>query len=53
MTTLEIVQCPDGHLCHAVYSIGPVIADDPEQVWLSGIVQGWCPKYAHFWFHKS
>ncbi|TEB36772.1 hypothetical protein FA13DRAFT_1893563 [Coprinellus micaceus] len=44
MTTPEIVQCPDGHLRRAVYSIGPVIADYPEQVWLSGIVQGWCPK---------
>ncbi|TEB28410.1 hypothetical protein FA13DRAFT_1711732 [Coprinellus micaceus] len=37
-------SCPDGHLRRAVYSIGPVIADYPEQVWLSGIVQGWCPK---------
>ncbi|TEB19315.1 hypothetical protein FA13DRAFT_1821107 [Coprinellus micaceus] len=44
MTTPEIVQCPDGHLRRAVYSIGPVIADYPEQVRLSSIVQGWCPK---------
>ncbi|KAH6869449.1 hypothetical protein BKA70DRAFT_1379649 [Coprinopsis sp. MPI-PUGE-AT-0042] len=44
MSTPEVVRCPDGHFCHAVYSIGPVIADYPEQVWLSGIVQGWCPK---------
>ncbi|TFK17359.1 hypothetical protein FA15DRAFT_683552 [Coprinopsis marcescibilis] len=44
MTTPEILQCPDGHLRHSVYSIGPVIADYPEQVWLATIVQGWCPK---------
>jgi Plavaka transposase len=44
MTVPEVVRCPDGHFRRAVYSIGPVIADYPEQVWLSGIVQGWCPK---------
>ncbi|KAH6868892.1 hypothetical protein BKA70DRAFT_1211207 [Coprinopsis sp. MPI-PUGE-AT-0042] len=44
MTAPEVVRCPDGHFRRAVYSIGPVIADYPEQVWLSGIVQGWCPK---------
>ncbi|KAF5338761.1 hypothetical protein D9611_013338 [Ephemerocybe angulata] len=44
MSSPEIVRCPDGHFRRAVYSIGPVIADYPEQVWLSGIVQGWCPK---------
>lgn len=45
MTTPEVVRCPDGHFRRAVYAIGPVIADYPEQVWLSGIVQNWCPKY--------
>ncbi|KAH6904373.1 hypothetical protein BKA70DRAFT_1193076 [Coprinopsis sp. MPI-PUGE-AT-0042] len=44
MNTPEVVRCPDGHFRRAIYSIGPVIADYPEQVWLSGIVQGWCPK---------
>lgn len=44
MTTPEVIKCPDGHLCKAVYGLGPYIADYPEQVWLSGIVQGWCPK---------
>ncbi|KAH9012978.1 hypothetical protein EDB84DRAFT_1278416, partial [Lactarius hengduanensis] len=24
--------------------LGPYIADYPEQVWLTGIVQDWCPK---------
>ena len=44
MTTPEVVKCPDGHFCHAVYGLGPYIADYPEQVWLAAIVQGWCPK---------
>ncbi|KAH9948897.1 hypothetical protein B0H21DRAFT_844257 [Amylocystis lapponica] len=44
MTTPEVVQCPDGHFCRAVYELGPFIADYPEQVVLAGIVQGWCPK---------
>ncbi|KAF5334445.1 hypothetical protein D9611_014474 [Ephemerocybe angulata] len=44
MTKPEIVRCPDGHFRRGIYSIGPVIADYPEQVWLSGIVQGWCAK---------
>ena len=46
MTTPEVVKCPDGHFRHAIYGIGPYIADYPEQVWLAAIVQGWCPKYA-------
>ncbi|EIW77185.1 hypothetical protein CONPUDRAFT_157446 [Coniophora puteana RWD-64-598 SS2] len=44
METPEVVKCPDGHFRWAVYGLGPYIADYPEQVWLSGIVQGWCPK---------
>ncbi|KAH7906149.1 hypothetical protein BJ138DRAFT_1016682 [Hygrophoropsis aurantiaca] len=44
MTTPEVVRCADGHFRRAIYGIGPYIADYPEQVWLSGIVQGWCPK---------
>ncbi|KAF8149984.1 hypothetical protein B0H34DRAFT_785236 [Crassisporium funariophilum] len=44
MTTPEIVRCPDGHLRRAYYGLGPYIADYPEQVWLAGIVQWWCPK---------
>ena len=44
MTTPEVVRCPDGHFRRAVYGLGPYIADYPEQVWLSGIVQNWCPK---------
>ncbi|KAJ7616603.1 hypothetical protein FB45DRAFT_1034921 [Roridomyces roridus] len=44
METPDIVRCPDGHLRRVVYGIGPYIADYPEQVWLAGIVQNWCPK---------
>ncbi|KAH9974842.1 hypothetical protein BJV74DRAFT_879675 [Russula compacta] len=44
MTTPEVVRCPDGHFCQAIYGLGPYIADYPEQVWLATIMQGWCPK---------
>ena len=44
MTTPEIVRCPDGHYRHAIYGLGPYIADYPEQALLACIVQGWCPK---------
>ena len=47
MTKPEVVLCPDGHFRRAVYSLGPYIADYPEQVWLAAIVQGWCPKYVN------
>lgn len=48
MTTPELILCPDGHWRQAIYSLGPYIADYPEQVWLAGIVQGWCPKYVAY-----
>ncbi|KAF4581453.1 hypothetical protein EYR38_002781 [Pleurotus pulmonarius] len=44
MTVPEVVRCPDGHYRRAIFSIGPYIADYPEQVWLAGIVSTWCPK---------
>ncbi|KAJ7724027.1 hypothetical protein B0H16DRAFT_1736971 [Mycena metata] len=44
MTTPEVIKCPDGHFRRAIYGLGPYIADYPEQVWLSSIVQNWCPK---------
>ena len=47
-TTPEVVKCPDGHFHRAVYRLGPYIADYLEQVWLAGIVQGWCPKYISY-----
>ncbi len=45
MTTPEVTLCPDGHFRRVIYGLGPYIADYPEQVLLSGIVQGWCPRY--------
>ena len=50
MTTPEVVRCPDGHYRQAVFSLGPYIADYPEQVWLTGIVQHWCPTYDIVYF---
>ena len=44
MTTPLVVRCPDGHFRRAIFQLGPFIADYPEQVYLSGVVQGWCPK---------
>ncbi|KAJ7017983.1 hypothetical protein C8F04DRAFT_978189, partial [Mycena alexandri] len=43
MTIPEVVTCPDGHFRRVIYSLGPYIADYPEQVWLTMIVQNWCP----------
>ncbi|KAF8262148.1 hypothetical protein EI94DRAFT_1773268 [Lactarius quietus] len=37
MTEPKVVKCPDGHFHHAIFSLGPYIADYPEQVWLTGI----------------
>ena len=44
MTTPEIILCPDGHFRRVIWGLGPYIADYPEQVLLTCIVQGWCPK---------
>ncbi|KAI0745331.1 hypothetical protein C8Q76DRAFT_764613 [Earliella scabrosa] len=44
MTRPETMLCPDGHYRRSIFGIGPIIADYIEQVYLSGIVQGWCPK---------
>jgi hypothetical protein len=37
-------RCPDGHFRRVIYDLVAFIADYPEQVMLTGIVQGWCPK---------
>jgi hypothetical protein len=44
MTKPEVALCPDGYYRRVVFSLGPYIADYPEQVWLAGIVQTWCPS---------
>lgn len=38
----EIFRCPDGHYRRVIWGIGSYIADYPEQVLLTCIVQGWC-----------
>jgi hypothetical protein len=40
----KVVRCPDGHFRRAIFSLGPYIADYPEQVWLACVVYHWCPK---------
>jgi hypothetical protein len=45
MTVPEVVQFSDGHFRRAIYGLGPYIADYPEQVLLTCIVQGWCARY--------
>jgi hypothetical protein len=44
MMTPVVRRCPDGHFRRVIYDLGPFIADYPEQVMLTGTVQGWCPK---------
>jgi len=48
MKTPVVRLCPDGHYWHIIYDLAAYIADYPEQVYLSGVVQGWCPKYDLF-----
>jgi len=43
MSKPEVRRCPDGHFRCATYALAAYIADYPEQVLLSCIVQGWCP----------
>ncbi|KAF9548973.1 hypothetical protein CPC08DRAFT_715543 [Agrocybe pediades] len=44
MEKTRVVKCPDGHFRRAVFSLGPYIADYPEQVLLCSVVSNWCPK---------
>ncbi|KAI6094555.1 hypothetical protein F5141DRAFT_1191766 [Pisolithus sp. B1] len=44
MTVPQVMKCPDGHFHHIICSIGPYIADYPEQVLISRIVQNWCGR---------
>ncbi|KIK13237.1 hypothetical protein PISMIDRAFT_119195, partial [Pisolithus microcarpus 441] len=44
MTIPRVMKCPDGHFRRAIFGIGPYIADYPEQVLVSGIVQNWCGR---------
>ncbi|KAE9403476.1 hypothetical protein BT96DRAFT_1016915 [Gymnopus androsaceus JB14] len=42
MKTPVIRKCPDGHFRRVIYDLAAFIADYPEQVYVSGVVQGWC-----------
>jgi len=44
MTVPAVTLCPDGHFRRVIYGLGPYIANYPEQVLLTGVVQGWCPR---------
>ena len=44
MITPVVRQCPDGHFRRVIYDLAAYIADYPEQLLLTGIVQNWCPK---------
>lgn len=44
LTAPIIRKCPDDHLRRVIYDLVAFIADYPEQVMLTGIVQGWCAK---------
>jgi len=48
MAIPEVVLCSDGHYRLVIWGVGPYIADYPEQLLLSCIVQGWCAKYVFF-----
>jgi len=45
MSEPEVIKCADRLYRHVMYGPGPYITDYPEQVVISGIVQGWCPRY--------
>ncbi|KAG2042019.1 hypothetical protein BDR03DRAFT_839831, partial [Suillus americanus] len=44
MMVPDVVRCPDSHFWRVIYGLGPYIADYPEQLVLSGVLQNWCPK---------
>ncbi|KAL7279950.1 hypothetical protein ACG7TL_006361 [Trametes sanguinea] len=53
MTVPHVMRCPDGHFRRAIFELGPFIADYPEQVYLSGALQGWCPKSEAHCLHET
>ncbi len=53
MTVAVILRCPDGHLRRVIYDLAAYIADYPEQVYLAGIVQGWCPRYVSLFYYMD
>lgn len=49
MEVPEIIRFADGYYRRAIYGVGPYIADYPEQVLCTCIVQGWCPRCNARW----
>ena len=45
MTIPVVRRCPDGHYRRVIFDLAAFIADYPEQVYLAGVVQGWCPRF--------
>lgn len=39
-----VLRCPDGKYRRGIFTLGPYIADYPEQCIIASVVQGWCPK---------
>lgn len=50
MSIPVVHRCPDGHYRRCIYDLAAFIADYPEQVVLTGIVQGWCGRLVNL-FH--
>ncbi|KAG1831195.1 hypothetical protein DFJ58DRAFT_736700 [Suillus subalutaceus] len=44
ITKYEVAWFGDGHFRRVIYGLGPYIADYEEQVLLTCIVRGWCPR---------
>lgn len=53
MTTPEVVKYADGHFQHTIYGLGSYIADYKEQVLLTCIVHGWCPRFGLIYLRLS
>lgn len=45
MSDAEVLRCADGHFRRAIFDLAAYIADYPEQVLLTSIVSGWCPRF--------
>jgi hypothetical protein len=52
MEVPEVTKCHDGLFRQVLYSLAAYIADYPEQVLLTCIVQGWCPRLAYVQFRS-
>ena len=52
MTVPVVCCCPDSHYCQVIHDLAAFIADYPEQVYLSGVVQGCIPKVSNYCFYR-